>query len=815
MSRLEIRLLGGFEVWHGDQRVDDFESQKVRALLAYLVLHADSAHSRDRLAGLMWPEKDDDTARRNLRQAVYNLRTALPHADTPAPPILATRQSVQFNRETDYWVDVATLEESLRMGASGAGGIDPYHLAEASDLYRGDFLAGFFVADSPVFEHWLLYEQERLREMAIQALRRLVDYYLACGEYRRGIQYVRRLLGIDPLFEEAHRKLVRLYALSGRRNRALAQYEDCRQLLLDELGVEPLDETTALYRAVLAEDQLVEPAANAGDATGPAIPFVGRGAAHARLRRSWEAARQGMGRLTLVEGEAGIGKTCLIERFISDAAAGARVIVLSGRCHDFAPPVAYQPLAEALQRMITEQPHLAKRALAGMSPRSVADLVPIVGDLSSLRSDLTGLATPPPGEARDRLFDGIVCFLEALIQAGDSGNPVDSLILFWDDLHWADRPSLELLEYLVRRLDGKPIWIVAAYWPEHLGSTHPMLPLRRKLSRDQRVDRVALSRLSFADIQRIATAIMGDRQAGDLARFLDRESAGLPLTIAELINYLHDEGVLVNRAGQRWALAGPLPVLATPSGDNLDELILGRVSQLPTSARRLLTLAAVVGPQFDAELLQRADGEHIAVVDAGIDTWLQRQLVRPVAPVGTPDKPHPSTDSNGAASRGRLFEFAHDRIRVAVYHDVNWRRRKVMHQQVAVALEEQRATDTWDVCEALAHHYLAAGAWSKALVDLQQAADKARQALADEIALYYYDQMLEVLDRLENRAASDAERHAYLEQRLQVLTSRAEMYYAKGVQEMREVDLRSMRDIVRQLSESERLSSMIAQLGES
>ncbi len=816
MSRLEIRLLGGFEVWHGDQMVRGFESQKVRALLAYLLLHQVSHQSRDRLAGLLWPDRDDDTARRNLRQAVYNLRTTLPHSNTGSPAILTTHQNVQFNPETDYWLDVKAFEDAIRRSTLAEGGIAPQHLAEASDLYRGDFMAGFFITGSPDFEHWLLYEQERLREMAIQALRRLVDYYLASGAYRQGIRYGRRLLEIDPLFEEAHRNLIRLYALSGRRSRALAQYEDCRALLYTELGVEPLEETTALYHAIVADkwpSRFVE-----GESTlpGPRFPFIGREAASARLRRSWEATRHGGGRLTLVEGEAGVGKTSLIELFIRQIAAESPTLVLSGRCYERVPRVGFQPISDALRAAITERACPVQEALAGMSSQELAELARLVPELRASCPDLPKLAPFSDNRAHHLLFEAVAQFLRKLAQAYCADESVNSVILFLDDLHWASRFSLDLLQYLVRRLNSIPIWIVAAFQPGELAPEHPLLPLRCQLSRHQWVDCVALDRLSSLDIQQVAAAVVSDEQAGNLARFLDLESAGLPLTIVELVNFLYDRGILVASDADRWTLAGPLPTLATPTSENLHDLIMRRVSQLPTSARRLLTLAAVIGPQFDAELLQDAAAEHRAVVDASSDIWVERRLVRLVPWQGIRGVRRSVTEHQADSSGSRTFEFAHDKIRQAIYQDLSPQRRQVIHRQVAEAIENRYRQGTGQVVEALAYHYVAARVWDKALTYLQQAGHRARESLAGETALHYYDQALEVLDRLDRGADSEADRQALLEERFRVLAWREGIYRTQELQDTQQADLnlQRMKDIAAQLDHSDYFPLAFDQLGQ-
>ena len=238
-----MRLLGGFEVWDGDRQVAGFESQKVRALLAYLACHRHRAFSRDHLAGLLWPERETDGARQALRQAVYNLRAKLPASEAV---LLSSHQEIGLHPQADCWVDVEEFEEALRQGSDRS--VDPHLLSAAVQLYRGEFLASFFVKDSPEFEDWMLGEQVRLRDAAVDVLRRLIESYRRRGEYRFGVHYARRLVALEPLSEEAHRDLMRLCALAGQRSRALAQYEELLKVLRDELGVEPLAETRAALR---------------------------------------------------------------------------------------------------------------------------------------------------------------------------------------------------------------------------------------------------------------------------------------------------------------------------------------------------------------------------------------------------------------------------------------------------------------------------------------------------------------------------------------------------------------------------------------
>lgn len=794
-QRLEFRLLGGFEVRRGNRPIKEFESQKVWALLAYLLLRRESIHLRDYLAGLLWPEKDDETAKRNLRQALYNLRTTLHSEEGSAPPILTTHKSIQVNPASEYWLDVKVFEDAVGNGIARNESINPQHLVAAAHLYRGDLLAGFFVSDSPEFEQWLLYEQERLREMALQALRKLVDFYQARGAYQLGTQFAHRLIELDPLSEAAHRDLMRLYALSGRRDRALAQYAACRSVLDNELGVAPLAETTALYHAMLAEEWPGKTGLHGERPERPVIPLVGRENEIARLRRSWEATRAGRSQLMLVEGENGVGKTRLVESCIREFVASVPVVVLHGCCSDLPDPAGYQPVVEAIRSDFANPAGSVHRVLATLEPESLAGVASIVPEIRVVKPNLPASAVRFDSatnavvfEATTRLFDALSC---------GEDQATRGLILFLEDIHWAGRTTLELLESLLRSRRQPGFWLVATYRPEELAPDHPLRRWQAYFRDRQCVEHLSLGRLSESALAQIADAVVGPEQAGELARSLSSCGGGLPLAVTELINDLYDEGVLVSHSSHQWILTAPVMSPPALTAESLEALILRRVSRLPTSARRLLTLAGVIGQQFDAEFLGEAAREQMAVVEASLEVLVERQFVRWFAQPSPPNSlPTMAGPTLNAGARKQLA-FTHDRIRHAIYHNVAPLRRQVMHREVATALQELYADNTAPVCEVLAYHCTKAGLWHKAVTYLHQAGDKAWARRAHAAAMRYYDQALEILGRLVNDATNDEEKLGWLEQRDRVQAARHRCSAELSATERHRVDPTHLQEVPR------------------
>jgi predicted ATPase/DNA-binding SARP family transcriptional activator len=255
MPELEISLLGPFSVRIGEQPLEAFRSQTAAALLIVLAVEA-RALRREWLVELLWPEMPSGAGRKNLRQTLYELRQAIPDPakqaiDSPQPFILADRQTIQLNEAVDYWVDTAEFSARLKTNNSDS-------LGQAVDLYQGDFLTDFYLPNSSAFEDWTAARRALYRRLALDAMDQLAQDALQRSNYEQAAGLARRQLGIDSLRETAVQQLMIALALTGRRNEALAQYEESRAELAQELGVEPEPATQAVYERIASGE--IQPA---------------------------------------------------------------------------------------------------------------------------------------------------------------------------------------------------------------------------------------------------------------------------------------------------------------------------------------------------------------------------------------------------------------------------------------------------------------------------------------------------------------------------------------------------------------------------
>ncbi|MBX3000128.1 MAG: tetratricopeptide repeat protein [Caldilineaceae bacterium] len=298
-TNLTLNLLGGGQILLDGVPLHALSASKARGLLFYLAITG-QAHSRDALAGLLWPDMSDVDARMNLRQALSKLRKLLPNH------IMITRDQVGILPTAALFVDALAFEEALHTADHphvGNGTDSIVHLRKAADLYRGEFLAGFFIAGAEPFEEWQLSERERLRRLILQALDRLASHYTVSRQTTLGLHYTGTLLQMDPWREENHQQMMRLLAWDGQITAALRHYQICKETLHNALGIEPLPETTALYERILA--LRAGPRHNLPLAQ---TPFVGRSQQLALLLQRLHTPTC---RLVSIVGPGGVGKTRL------------------------------------------------------------------------------------------------------------------------------------------------------------------------------------------------------------------------------------------------------------------------------------------------------------------------------------------------------------------------------------------------------------------------------------------------------------------------------------------------------------------------
>jgi DNA-binding SARP family transcriptional activator/predicted ATPase len=343
MALLSIHVLGPFQAKLAGESVAGFATDKVRALLVYLALSPDRPHRREALAGLLWPEFPERSARTNLRNALANLRQVIGDG-TASPPFLhSTRQTIQFNGQSDYWLDADAFEGLLATVSPGCE-----ELEQAVSLVRGPFLEGFSLADAAPFEEWLLLRREHVWRRVDGALDSLAAIYEGQGALEQALTHARRRVELEPWEESGQRQLMRLLAQSGHRSQALAQYENLCRSLGEELGAGPSAETQALSEAILlgelapAPDLLLGSPVPVWNLPSSPTPFFGRTEELATLEAMLAEADA---RLVTLTGMGGSGKTRLALEAGSRLAERERQALAEQSPLTFPHGIAFAPLA--------------------------------------------------------------------------------------------------------------------------------------------------------------------------------------------------------------------------------------------------------------------------------------------------------------------------------------------------------------------------------------------------------------------------------------------------------------------------------------
>jgi DNA-binding SARP family transcriptional activator/muconolactone delta-isomerase len=809
---LRIFLIGQFKLQADDAPIE-LPSRPAQSLLAYLALHAGVVHRREKLAGLFWHDATETNARSYLRQALWRIRKAFEAVSIPWENYLdITDISVSFRQESDHWLDTEAFLD-MAMDGSVEG------LQEQTGLYTGELLPGFF-------DDWVLSERERLQAAYHQKMDRLLDELLSAGRWHEAVnngeQWIR--LGYAP--EPAYRALMRAYAGMGDQAMASATYQRCIEALDKELGLDPSPETRRLYDQIFQGELAEEPIKPIDRQQRGCAPefltvempeevdqplFVSRDAELERLKSFLANMLEGTGRIAFITGEAGSGKTALVNEFTRLAReSNPDLVVVGGNCNahtGIGDP--YLPFREILELLSGDvESRWAAGAITSEDARRLWDILPVTAEaLAGSGADLVGTLIPGRSlvERAASCVDGGTPWLVRLeevtahrrAESQVSSINIQSdlfeqytrvlqavarevpLILVLDDLQWADPGSISLLFHLGRHLAGYRILVMGSYRTEEVaigreGKRHPLAPVISELQRiygDMEVNVDQAERRAFLEA-------LIDTEPNDLGipfrDMLFRQTNGHPLFTLELLRGLQERGDLVLDDRGLWVEGPTLEWEKMPA--RVEAVINERIERLPDDLKRALRVACVEGEVFTAEVVARVQG----VAEAELLGRLSEELER---------KHRLLRAQSIQRVNGQLvssYRFQHIQIQKYLYSSLNKIEQVRLHDQVGAILEELYKADqvteemaasqsTVTPIVQLAWHFQQAGAIDKAVRYLWLAGERSVQLSAYQEALAHIELGLALLMSL-----PDSSDRASKELRLQLSLGKA-LKGAKGM----------------------------------
>lgn len=562
------------------------------------------AHSREQLAALLWGESADEDARTSLRQALVHIRRLL------GDVLEANRATVRLAAPVicDAHQFITAMERRE---------------AETLHLRGGRFLEGLNASGAPAFEEWAEGLRHRLGLLQQEALRVACRDAVARTRWREAHQLAEEWLTHDPLSEEAASFAVEALHCLGHRSEALARYRRFREHHRQEMGVGPGERLQDLARRI--ERASASAAPDPEETEGPPRPafeadLVGREPQWRTLTRLWNSLRRGGGRVVLVEGEAGSGKSRLVSEFARWAGTQGAT-VLRGEAHQSAVSTPFSAAAELLRSA------LGAPALAGTDPEWLAVAARLVPEL---RRRFPAIPAPPPaGRAEEPsvLLEGIV---QLLLSLGTDEPAVITL----DDLQWCDAESVACLQTLIRRLDRAPLLLILSVTVGDLGRGSAPFQLVQSARADARAATLALTPLSESDVWRLVRQLGNVRTptgARHFARRLHSATDGNPFHIIETLKTMFSQGLLgVTPISREWVVPssiGPEHFARIPLPRSVSQTIGDRMARLSEDLRELLASIAIAGGPVGVDVLSHVHGMSRMRIAALADTLIERHLV--------------------------------------------------------------------------------------------------------------------------------------------------------------------------------------------
>jgi DNA-binding SARP family transcriptional activator/predicted ATPase len=830
---LEIRLLGEFSL-QADEAPIDLPSRPAQSLLAYLAINAGLAHRREKLAGLLWPDASERNARAYLRQALWRIRRSL--GDAPLDwhqYFMISDISIEFDEQSDYWLDVDRLLNP-RFDQTLQDLLDSLH------LYRGELLPGFY-------DEWVTSERERVQAAYHQGVSRLLDRLIDAGRWQEVLDWGERWIQVSHSPEAAFRAMMRAYAALGDLAMVSATYQRCRKALDRELGLEASAETRAVYEQIIQgrvdntapaslvslTSEGVQPGFLGAEAPGVAEKplFVARGLELEQLFGHLENAVSGDGRVVFVTGEAGAGKTALLQEFTSKAMeALPDLVAATGMCNaHIGQGDPYLPMREIMGQLTGDvEARWAAGAITQDHARRLWECFPIVADALAIRGPdlidvfvpsipLLGRAMAHGGEEREwaaRLKETVerkaklapvpasqqIGLFQQYTRVLTELSQQHPLVLVLDDLQWADAGSIGLLFHLGRHLAGNPILVLGAYRQEELalgrdGERHPLESVINEFGRTFGPTTVDLGK---ADRRGFINALLdseANRLGAPFREMLSRQTLGHPLFTTELLRGMQERGDLVRGPDGGWIEGESLDWETLPA--RVESVIAERVGRLSQWELAALQLASVEGEVFTAEVLAQVLGieerEMLQLLGQGLVR--KHRLIRAE-----------SIEHLGGKLVSR-YRFRHILFQKYVYGSLDDVERIHLHAEIGVVLEKLRPAEGGIPGAALqlARHFQAAGDLEKAVGHLYKAGEHAVRLTAYPEAIADLSRGLELLQQLPPTTMRDQ-----LELDLQLTLGMA--WRLRGASPEGRAAFERARELARQLNRPVQLTLVLGEL---
>jgi DNA-binding SARP family transcriptional activator len=730
-------MLGEFRLYINGTLISSkhWHTRQARQLFKLLLLNRGHTLSARRLIDLLWPEAEDrEIAYKTLRSAVSSLRAVLEMQRKPGesfrfvPRSSEAGYTLRFPPGSTVWIDVNEFERLMDQALTTQNVSEGTQLVEAAlSLYTGDFLAEDEEAS------WTQAERTRLRDRYFSGVSRLMEWWLEAGRYNDAIALGRKALDVDACREPLYRLIMQCQAYLGDNAGALQTFEQCRQILDEQLGADPSPQTLQLHTAILqgtlhieerpvAEKRTIgtgtqEPSVARASGTETSLSTLQRlrhSAAHGQQELSFVGRQaelqwlfQQLGDLKKVQlrrripgvialvGEAGVGKTSLGRLFL-DHASSEGIVTLATTCQTLEQGLPFATLTSLLRRWLHET---SDEQLAELPRTILASVVPLLPELGIRLSGLSQPSTINPEQAYSLLISGLVELFATLCRSYP-------LILSFDDLQWADESSLLVISrlgYLLSSASSRaqvlPLLLLVSYRPEDVDENPPLAALLRDLRRGNALHVLNLARFTPTEVA--AYLALHALEFPFSSEHLYQKTQGNALFLAEAVRTLQE-----HQEASSGISTGDSVTTSLLNSQHIHDVVLGRLTRLPQHAQDILELAAAIGRPFSLDLLrpELMDDDY-----AALDILLTRGFLIEISSLAPTREVSTYSTSPAADDFEVVLSFSHELVRQIVYATCSAPKLVRLHRSIAQNMERSYGTHLEGHAVELAFHYRMAG----------------------------------------------------------------------------------------------------------